>query len=283
MPITVPSVRAVVTLLPNLDHGRWPNRGHYMPHVVVGDPEQREAKVAGHTITERYLGVWFADAPDEIPPGGTAEITLRLMYWPEEKYEELVPGATFTLREGPKIVGFGRVLHASQPRSADAGNPGAPMQDTGIDGLRGRTESVGAWVPVLDVHGHVRLGISDEGRWVLQTNETLMRLDETEHMAPLLPLLERSLSDVHDCLVQGLAARNLPEALAEEFPAEELVIFGLNAWGKHWPKMALNWAEAKPATDRVTAVLRRLLDEGRTQEVRHAAKRLLARWCRPVR
>ena len=28
------------------------------------------------------------------------------MCWPEEKYEQLIPGATFTLREGPKIVGF---------------------------------------------------------------------------------------------------------------------------------------------------------------------------------
>jgi len=30
---TVPSVRAVITLLPNLEHPRWPNRGRYMPHI----------------------------------------------------------------------------------------------------------------------------------------------------------------------------------------------------------------------------------------------------------
>ena len=30
--------------------------------------------------------------------------------WPAERYEQLVPGATFTVREGPKIVGFGQVL-----------------------------------------------------------------------------------------------------------------------------------------------------------------------------
>jgi hypothetical protein len=81
-----------------------------MPHVVVGDPGQREPRISGNTIIEHYLGVLVADAPDEIPPGGSAEITLRLMYWPDEKYEQLVPGATFTVREGPKIVGFGRVL-----------------------------------------------------------------------------------------------------------------------------------------------------------------------------
>jgi hypothetical protein len=146
-----------------------------------------------------------------------------------------------------------------------------------------QNESVGTWVPVLDVHGHVRLGISSDGKWVLQTNDTLVHLDETGHMAPLLLLLERSPSDVHSSLVQALGARNLPEALAEEFPVEELIIFGLSAWGKHWPKMALNWAEARPATERVNVVVRRLLDGGPTQEVRHAAKRLLARWKRSVR
>jgi hypothetical protein len=35
------------------------------------------------------------------------------MYWPGEKYEQLIPGATFTVREGPKIVGFGQVLAAN--------------------------------------------------------------------------------------------------------------------------------------------------------------------------
>ena len=205
------------------------------------------------------------------------------MYWPEEKYEELVPGATFTLREGSKIVGFGRVLPVGHPKSADAANFVAPMEDMRIARQGESTESVVAWVPLLDVHGHVRLGISNDSRWVPQTNDIFVLLDETEHLAPLLPLLERSLSDVHSCLVQGLSARNLPEALAEEFPVEELVIFGLNAWGKHWPMMALNWAEARPATDRASAVLRRLLDNGATQEIRHAAKRLLARWNRSDR
>jgi hypothetical protein len=90
-----------------------------MPHVVLGDPAQREARISGNTITEHYLGVLVADAPDEIPAGGSAEVTLRLMYWPGERYEQLVPGATFTLREGPKIVGFGRVL---------SGDPTTPLR-----------------------------------------------------------------------------------------------------------------------------------------------------------
>jgi hypothetical protein len=81
-----------------------------MPHIVIGDPGQRQAQIRGNTTTEHYLGVLVADAPDEMSPGGSAEVTLYLMYWPEEKYAGVVAGATFTLREGPKIVGFGQVL-----------------------------------------------------------------------------------------------------------------------------------------------------------------------------
>ena len=86
-----------------------------MPHIVVGDPSQREAKTSGNTITEHYLGVLVTDAPDEMAPGATAEITLCLMYWPDENYGEVLPGATFTVREGPTVVGFGRVLTEITP------------------------------------------------------------------------------------------------------------------------------------------------------------------------
>jgi hypothetical protein len=86
-----------------------------MPHIVVGDPSQREAKMSGNTITERYLGVLVTDAPDEMVPGSTAELTLSLMYWPDEKYSEVLPGVSFTVREGPKIVGFGKVLTEITP------------------------------------------------------------------------------------------------------------------------------------------------------------------------
>lgn len=66
--------------------------------------------MVGNSLSEKYLGVWVTDAPDELSPGHTSEVTLKLMYWPEEKYIDVGAGATFTLREGPNIVGFGEVL-----------------------------------------------------------------------------------------------------------------------------------------------------------------------------
>jgi hypothetical protein len=83
-----------------------------MPHIVIGDPEQREAIKIGNKPTENYLGVWVTDAPDELSPGQTSEVTLKLMYWPKESYTDVKAGATFTVREGSNMIGFGTVLNS---------------------------------------------------------------------------------------------------------------------------------------------------------------------------
>ena len=106
-------VREKVTLLHTLENPRWPNKGRYMPHIVIGDPLQRTALVSGNQLIEHYLGVWVQDAPDEWRPGETNEVTFALMYWPEEQYTDVAVGATFTLREGPKIVGSGQITAVS--------------------------------------------------------------------------------------------------------------------------------------------------------------------------
>jgi hypothetical protein len=105
----VPLVRAALTMVPN--KVRYPNRARYVPHIVLGDPSQRRAIVGpNNTIAERYMGVWICDAPEELIPGRSVELSFQLMYWPEESYEGVAPGATFTLREGPSVVGFGSIL-----------------------------------------------------------------------------------------------------------------------------------------------------------------------------
>jgi len=94
-----------------------------MPHIVLGDPSQRKAIVGPHnTILERYLGVWISDAPDELVPGNPTEVKLYLMYWPKEQYDGMIQGATFTLREGGLVVGFGSVLSEKESAPSPSTN-----------------------------------------------------------------------------------------------------------------------------------------------------------------
>ena len=88
---------------------------NYWPHFVVGKPEQLEAVLGpDNTLLEKHLGVCVWSGPAELQPGQAAELEVALPYSPEI-YAELIPGATFTIREGGAIVGSGLVLaHAGQ-------------------------------------------------------------------------------------------------------------------------------------------------------------------------
>jgi hypothetical protein len=123
--ISVPTIRASLTLLPELERGRNTLVRGYRPHIVIGPTTQRTARMEGRTVVERYQGVVFMDENLVIGPGQTVEVTLALMYYqePDILYEDVVPGATFTLREGARIVGYGTVLSkAQQGHAGDARN-----------------------------------------------------------------------------------------------------------------------------------------------------------------
>jgi hypothetical protein len=82
----------------------------YRPHLVVGDPSQREAIVDREGQgTEAYLGVAFEDGPETVVAGEEITVTLALMFAPHPGYDALKPGATFTVREGRRVVAFGTV------------------------------------------------------------------------------------------------------------------------------------------------------------------------------
>jgi translation elongation factor EF-Tu-like GTPase len=73
----------------------------YRPHLVVkgGDGE--------------YLGVEFVDGPDEpISPGRRCFATVRFVYEPRVNCSALKVGAEFEVREGPKVIGVGRVTRS---------------------------------------------------------------------------------------------------------------------------------------------------------------------------
>ncbi len=87
--------------------GRAP--GKYRPHIVIGDPNQRKAIVVGNEIRETYLGVIFVSGPDVVRVGEPIEAEAVLMYYPLPEHAAVVAGATFTVREGARIVAYGRV------------------------------------------------------------------------------------------------------------------------------------------------------------------------------
>lgn len=103
---------AYVTFLSTKDGGRKSpaiNSSQYRPHLVVGDPSQRKAITddASNSL-EDYLGVSFEGSDEVLEPGPAHFVKLSPLY-EQVSYKGLVPGATFTIREGHRIVAFGVV------------------------------------------------------------------------------------------------------------------------------------------------------------------------------
>jgi len=90
------------------------NGSRLMPHIVVGDPSQRDAFVdrSQHIpqLTEEYLGVSFWDGDMPIEPDTDLRIEMDLLYYPNVDYRRVQVGESFTIRFGPRIVGFGKIL-----------------------------------------------------------------------------------------------------------------------------------------------------------------------------
>ncbi|HUR27523.1 MAG TPA: hypothetical protein VM509_05000 [Planctomycetota bacterium] len=121
---TTLAIEAEVTLLSTEEGGRrtalvlrWPDM-RYRPHLVVGDIGQRKAVVAPDgVVRERYVGVAFRSVNVVMPPGSHARLWMDVMLL-DSPHEDLQPGATFTVREGPEVVGFGTVLRRVDEKEA---------------------------------------------------------------------------------------------------------------------------------------------------------------------
>ena len=66
--------------------------------------------------TDAYQGVWFKQAVSPLQLGVASTVVLELIYSPDVSYADLQPGATFTVREGARVVAHGVVL---PPEAAD--------------------------------------------------------------------------------------------------------------------------------------------------------------------
>jgi len=110
-------VEAEVSFRPEPDGGIWvPRRlngtlaSSYRPHIVIGDHHRTEPAVGPDGfIGADYVAVAFLQGPVEYAVGQSVAVRFVLMF-PEADNSAVVPGAAFTVHEGAKIVGQGRVV-----------------------------------------------------------------------------------------------------------------------------------------------------------------------------
>lgn len=106
-------VDARVTFLSKSDGGRhnmpdFNGNPSFRPDIVIQDSNIRTATYdAQGRGNERYLGVEFVGGSESPEFGAMSECKLRLVNHPRVDYCEVQYGATFTIRDGARVIGFG--------------------------------------------------------------------------------------------------------------------------------------------------------------------------------
>jgi hypothetical protein len=90
---------------PRLDGTR---ASSYRPHLVVGD-STHDVHWPDGSLGKDYIGVAFVGGPNHVSLGETVAARCIFMF-PDQDNSGVVPGATFTLREGARIVAEGKVV-----------------------------------------------------------------------------------------------------------------------------------------------------------------------------
>ncbi len=110
------------------------------------------------------------------------------------------------------------------------------------------------------------LAQDSSGAWIIQGAADGMTYAAGDRLVWLLPLLERSRTDVMAALSQASHA---------ETPLPALVRFALTASGEYWPAQALGWLESGwPVADVVDALAEMKDSPTLPQPLRHRALRL---------
>ena len=83
----------------------------YRPAIVIGDPMLRQVDDSNiERLVKTYLLVVLVDGPQYIEHGIAVWTRMAsIYYWPESHYNAAVPGATFTFREGLRIIASGTI------------------------------------------------------------------------------------------------------------------------------------------------------------------------------
>ncbi len=110
--------------------------------------------------------------------------------------------------------------------------------------------------PMLAINDRGLLLVQDrDGAWLIQGSADGLVYVAEERLMWLLPLLERSWTDL---------AAAVPHTPLADAPIPALARFPLTAWGEYWPALALGWLESGWPTQGLLDVLSDMKDSSKS-------------------
>ncbi len=143
--------------------------------------------------------------------------------------------------------------------------------------FQGDATSEALWLPVMDLHGHgLSIGLTDDGRWVIESVDGLVPLRSEPGIDSLLECLYHPRAEIVNRLNNSIEAVGLPVAVFASFPFLELVAHALD-FSPFYADLALEWLEEGSLGQEFLPLLQGVADadEKRFPEVlRHRATQL---------
>jgi hypothetical protein len=129
--------------------------------------------------------------------------------------------------------------------------------------------------PTLD------LGLTEEGRWVaVAADGSVFDVAAAQNYMPFFPLLDLSYEGAREMLVSEFSNRGLDPQWLALFPFERVVASAFTSGSKFWPDLALRWMDKIKMSNVLEDSLNFLHQHRKTQQQRHAERRLLAQYRR---
>jgi hypothetical protein len=141
------------------------------------------------------------------------------------------------------------------------------------------------WIPVallkpIPDGPELELGLTEDGQWVRPAAEnSVIVASSPKSYLFFFTLLEMSHQQARETLEREFTTHGIDREWVRFFPFEQLVASALTSGSKFWPDSALPSLDTMEISDIIRDALDVLQKNGKTQQQRHAARRLLKK-CR---
>lgn len=133
------------------------------------------------------------------------------------------------------------------------------------------------WLPLLSIpDADNNIGVTRSGQLFAIANNGYIRNLTDRSRVPLLILLRKPLEEVTALIATGVKNSGLPEDIVQVV-VNATILVGLSGSSDYWQSLSMDWlAEIEHVDDDdILAAIEKVVTDGRTQQVRHRARRIL--------
>ena len=103
------------------------------------------------------------------------------------------------------------------------------------------------WFPIVYFDNpELKIGILQDGRWVVEGKNKLFDLFEPKSYIRVMALLEKPLNTIREIIINFFKLTNLSSEVYDVFPFVYIIKSGLEQESEYWAELAFKWFDELP-------------------------------------